>query len=65
MNVINPLAAIAAGGMLLDEIGESEAGALIDQAIFKALDSGKLKSMAAGKMGLSTTEVGDLIASLV
>lgn len=64
-NVINPLAAIAAGGMLLDEIGESEGAAAIDQAIFKALSSGKIKSLAAGKMGMSTTQMGDLIASLI
>jgi hypothetical protein len=28
----------------------------------KSLTSGKIKSLAAGKMGLSTTQVGDLIA---
>src|SRR5258706_16388470 len=64
-NVINPLAAICAGAMLLDEIGESESAQIIESAVFKALSSGKIKSLAAGKMGLSTTEKGDLIASLV
>ena len=28
----------------------------------RALASGKIKSLAAGKMGMSTSEVGDLIA---
>lgn len=64
-NVINPLAAIAAGGMLLDEIGQTEGANLIDKAIYKALEQGKIKSLAAGQMGLSTSEVGDLIASLI
>ena len=30
-----------------------------------ALASGKIKSLSAGKMGMGTTQVGDLIASLV
>jgi len=64
-NIINPLAAICAGAMLLTEIGQAEAGASIEGAVYKALASGKIKSLAAGKMGLSTTEVGDLVASLI
>ncbi len=64
-NVINPMAAICAGGMLLEEIGEKAAGAAVEQAVIQALSGGKIKSLAAGKMGLSTTEVGDLIAGLV
>jgi len=64
-NVINPLAAICAGGMMMTEIGQAEAGASIEGAVYKALESGKIKSLAAGRMGLSTTEVGDLIASLI
>ena len=64
-NVINPLAAIAAGGMMLDTIGERAAAQAIDQAVTKALNSGHIKSLAAGRMGLGTREVGDLVASLV
>jgi len=64
-NVINPLAAICAGGMMLETIGEKAAAQSIEQAVVKALQSGRIKSMAAGKMGLTTTEVGDLVASLV
>ena len=62
-NVINPLAAICAGGMMLETIGEVKAGKAIEQAVFKCLSSGKIKSLAAGKMGLSTTEMGDFVAS--
>ncbi len=64
-NVINPMAAICAGGMLLETIGETSAGKAVEQAVIKALSGGKIKSLAAGKMGLSTTETGDLIAGLV
>ena len=64
-NVINPLAAICAGGMMLETLGENEAAKAIDKAVNDALASGKIKSMSAGKMGMGTTEVGDFIASLV
>ena len=64
-NVINPIAAIAAGGMMLDTLGEPEAAAAVDKAVTTALNSGKIQSLAAGRMGLGTTQVGDLIASLV
>lgn len=65
MNVINPLAAILAMQMLLDTIGEHEAASRVENAVIQALQSGKIKSMSAGKMGLTTQEVGDLVASLV
>jgi 3-isopropylmalate dehydrogenase len=64
-NVICPLAAIAAVQMLLVEIGEAEAADRIEQAIIKALSSGKIKSLNAGRMGMGTSEVGDLVAGLV
>jgi 3-isopropylmalate dehydrogenase len=64
-NVINPLAAICAGGMMLETLGETAAAKAIDKAVNDALASGKLKSMSAGKMGMGTAEVGDLIASMV
>lgn len=62
-NCINPIATIAAGAMLLDTLGEHNAAQRVDQAIRKAIVSGRLKSMEAGKMGLTTSQVGDLIAS--
>lgn len=64
-NVINPLAAICAGGMMLDTLGESQAAKAVDAAVYEALASGKVKSLSAGKMGMGTTEIGDLVASLV
>ncbi|HUF52201.1 MAG TPA: 3-isopropylmalate dehydrogenase [Dehalococcoidia bacterium] len=64
-DVICPLAAIAAAQMMLETIGEEQAGKAIEDAIIAALGTGKIKSLSAGKMGMSTSEVGDLVASLV
>lgn len=64
LNVINPMAAIAASQMLLEYFGEDAAAELIGNAIRKAA-ANDLKSMSAGKMGYTTTEVGDLIAKYV
>ena len=63
-NVINPLAAICAGAMMLEHLGETKAAAAIEAAV-KNVTGNKMKSMAAGKMGYSTTQVGDLVADLV
>ncbi len=60
-NVINPLAAISAGMMMLEYLGEEEAARKIESAIIEVTRK-KLKSLAAGKMGYSTTEVGDMVA---
>jgi len=59
-HVINPLAAIGAAGMMLDFLGEKEAASAIDRSM-AFVTGNKMKSMAAGKMGYSTGEVGDLI----
>jgi 3-isopropylmalate dehydrogenase len=64
-NVICPLASIEAGRMMLEHLGEEQAGAAMQAAVEKALASGKIKSLSAGKMGMSTSEVGDYVASLV
>ena len=58
-NVINPLAAIGALAMLLQNSGQKAAGDRVEAAIKKVTP--KLKSMSAGRMGYSTTEVGDLV----
>lgn len=63
-NVINPLAAICAGGMLLDTLGESGAARSIENSVMDVTKN-KLKSLAAGKMGYGTKEVGDLVAERV
>ncbi len=62
--VINPMAAIAAAQMLLAHLGETEAATRVDAAISHVV-SKQLKSMQAGKMGYSTSQVGDLVAKAV
>ncbi|MBI4556679.1 MAG: 3-isopropylmalate dehydrogenase [Candidatus Hydrogenedentes bacterium] len=67
-NVINPLACIFAGQMLLDHLGEAEAAACVERAGVTFLQSGKLKGLAVSDIqaaGLSTTKIGDLIADYV
>jgi len=63
-NVINPLAAICAGQMLLDFLGETQAARAIENAVIK-ITREKVKSLAAGKMGFSTTQIGDMVAEAV
>ena len=62
--VINPLASICAGAMMLDHLGEVEAAAGIENAVAEVCN-GKLKSLNAGQMGYSTGEVGDLVAKML
>jgi 3-isopropylmalate dehydrogenase len=50
--------------MLLDFLGETTAARAIEQAVIK-ITRDKIKSLAAGKMGFSTSEVGDLVAAAV
>jgi len=58
--VINPIAAINAMGMLLEQAGHKQSAARINRAIMTVTGT-KMKSQAAGKMGYSTSEVGDLV----
>lgn len=59
-NVINPLAAICAASMMLNQLGEEEAASAVESSVVKVVRE-KLKTLGAGKMGYSTTEVGDLV----
>jgi 3-isopropylmalate dehydrogenase len=60
-NIINPLAAICAGQMMLETLGEEKAAARIEKAVMKVVAK-DLKSLSAGRMGKSTSQVGDLVA---
>ncbi len=64
LNIINPVAAIAAAQMMLEHLGETGAAGLIENAI-KRLVSSDLKGLSAGRMGYSTTEVGDLAVKYI
>ncbi len=61
-NVINPLAAIMAGQMMLSHLGQAEAADMVERAVMQTIEK-DLKSMNAGRMGMGTTEVGDRVAS--
>jgi len=61
--VINPMAAIGAAMMMLDALGETESAEAVERAMTEVMK--KMKSQAAGKMGYSTTEIGDLVANLL
>ena len=60
-NVINPIAAINAMAMLLEHTGHPKAADRVYRSI-RHVTGTKMKSQAAGKMGHSTTQVGDLVA---
>ena len=59
--VINPLAAICAAQMMLETLGERKAADAVEKAVI-FVTANKIKSLQAGKMGYSTSEVGDLVA---
>ena len=64
MGVINPLAAVGAMQMMLETLGEQKGADIVDKAI-AWITGEKLQSMSAGKMGYSTSEVGDMLAEKV
>jgi 3-isopropylmalate dehydrogenase len=59
---INPIAAINAVSMLLENLSQEKAAARVQKAI-QTVTASKMKSMAAGKMGYTTSEVGDLVCA--
>jgi 3-isopropylmalate dehydrogenase len=63
-NVINPLAAICAGQMMLEFLGETEAAKKIEDVVIQVTRE-KIKDLGAGRMGYSTSEVGDMVAAAV
>jgi len=62
MGVVSPLAAIGACQMMLDCLGEEKAARGIEESIIKVVAT-DVKSLAAGKMGYSTSQVGDLVVN--
>ena len=59
-NVINPLAAIGAAQMMLEQLGLEKSAQKIEQAIRRVVLE-KVRDLTAGKMGYTTQEVGDLV----
>ena len=62
MQTINPIAAISAAQIMLETLGESRAASVIETAVIKVLRE-DIKDVSAGKMGYSTSEVGDLVVA--
>lgn len=59
--VINPLASIMGAHMMLQHLGEDVAANALEQAVIATVK--EMDSMDAGKMGMSTTQVGDCVAA--
>lgn len=64
MQIINPLAAISAAQLMLATLGQTAAAACVEKAIMAVIQN-DIQDMAAGKMGLSTAQVGDQVASYI
>ena len=60
LGVINPVAAIMAGSLMLQHLGEDKAADQIEQAVMKTVRD-DMKSVEAKKMGMTTGQVGDTI----
>ena len=56
--LVNPLATILAAAMMIEFLGESDAGALIRQAVADNIRENKIRTPDIGGVS-STTEVGD------
>ena len=63
-NVINPLACILAGSIMLDTLGQTEAARAIEASVSETL-SRDIKRLEAGQMGHGTAEVGDLVCNKI
>lgn len=63
-NMINPLASICAAGIMLEHLGEEKSGKAIEQAVMR-VTAKHIKSLAAGQMGHTTSEVGDLVVKYI
>ena len=51
--------------MMLLHLDEDQAASRVENAVIQALESGRIKSMSAGQMGMSTTELSDYVAELI
>lgn len=58
-NVANPIAAIMAGSMMLDYVGEGAAAKKIEDVVAHKIESGAIESLGAGV--LPTDVIGDMI----
>jgi len=61
LNVANPLATIWAGALMLDELGECDAGEAVVGAIESVLKEGKIRTKDLSGTS-TTTQMGDAVA---
>ena len=61
-NVVSPIAAIAAVGMMLEYLGERQAASAIETSIADLLASERIPSLDASS-GLKTSEIGDMMCA--
>jgi len=64
LQIINPIAAVSAAQIMLETLNETTAASWIEKGVEKVLRD-DIKDVAAGKMGYTTSEVGDLIAAYI
>jgi len=62
--MINPIAAISAVQIMLETIGEPKAASWVEAGVMKALRE-DIKDVGAGKMGHTTSQVGDLVKAYI
>lgn len=62
MNVVSPVAAIGAVGMMLEFLGERRAADAVEKTIEHLLASKRIPSLDASS-GLKTSEIGDMVAN--
>ena len=58
--MINPIAAICAVQIMLETLGEHRAASMVEAGVAKVLRD-DLEDLGAGKMGYTTSQVGDLV----
>jgi len=61
---INPIASILSAQMMLDQLGETRGAEILEKACIDVI-SLKMESMDAGRMGMTTSEVGDSVVEAV
>ena len=67
-NVVNPLAAVEAGRMMLEHLGEKQAAKRIEDAVAKLLQSGRLPGLSASDVeasGLGTDGIGAALVDYI
>ena len=60
MNVVNPIATIIAGALMMEHLGETGVSGRMERAVSAAMASGRIRSKDMGGSS-STSEIGDII----